>query len=112
MISRHWRGVTRKSAAGRYLRHLRSETFPQLAKLRGYRGFEVHRKAVIDGEEFVVITFWDSLASIRAFSGRKPERAVVPEPARVLMVRYEKTARHYRVAERQPRSTNSTREKK
>ena len=49
-----------------------------------------------DGElEFVTLTRFESLFSVRAFAGADYERAVVPEAARTLLARFDERSAHY-----------------
>jgi heme-degrading monooxygenase HmoA len=97
MIARHWRGVARRERAEAYVEHLRAETFPALARLPGFLSASILRRRVSEGEEFLVITNWESLAAIRAFAGEDVESAVVPDTVQEMMVTFERTARHYEV---------------
>ena len=47
--------------------------------------------------EFLVMTFWDSMAAIRGFAGADPERAVVEPEARAVLAEYDNFVRHYEV---------------
>jgi hypothetical protein len=78
MVARHWRGRSRADTASAYLDHLRIETLPRLRALDGQRGAYVLRREVGDEVEFVVLTLWESLESVRAFAGDDSEAAVVP----------------------------------
>jgi heme-degrading monooxygenase HmoA len=97
MIARHWRGVARRERAEAYIEHLRAETFPALARLPGFLSASILRRRVPEGEEFLVITNWESLAAIRAFAGEDVEGAVVPDTVQEMMVSFDRTARHYEV---------------
>ena len=97
MICRHWRGLVRPDCPDAYIEHLRSQTFPHLADIPGFRGVSLMKRKVSGGVEFVVQTRWDSLDAIVAFAGQDAEVAVVPEEARRLMVEYDARARHYEI---------------
>lgn len=97
MICRYWRGLVRPECPEAYIEHLRSQTFPQLARIKGFQGASLMKRALPAGVEFVVQTRWDSLEAITAFAGEDAEVAVVPEDARRLMVEYDARARHYEV---------------
>lgn len=102
MISRHWKGIVRRGQEETYLRHLRSETFPQLTRLAGFVRASVLRREVDGGTEFQVITVWDSRSAITAFAGADIETAVVPPAARALMVHFDERVVHYDVADAFP----------
>ena len=97
MICRSWRGLVRSDCADVYVEHLRSQTFPQLDRITGFRSVSLLKRKLPAGVEFVVETRWDSLDAIVAFAGQDAEVAVVPEEARRLMVEYDLRARHYEV---------------
>ncbi|HWA38697.1 MAG TPA: hypothetical protein VG873_12595 [Burkholderiales bacterium] len=97
MISRQWRGLAKSAFADAYVEHLRTETFPAIQKLRGFLGAEILRRDVPGGVEFLVVTRWLSLASIRAFAGEEAETAVVPGKVHDMMVDYDRVVRHYEV---------------
>jgi heme-degrading monooxygenase HmoA len=60
-------------------------------------GASILRRAVLEGLEFLVITNWASLESIRAFAGVNAEVAVVPKKVQEMMLDFEARARHYEV---------------
>jgi len=110
MISRQWRGLARPERARDYEEHLRTETFPALHRLSGFEGASILRRSVADGVEFLIVTEWASLESIRAFAGANVETAVVPENVIAMMIEYDRVVRHYEVVERQqvrPMATNT-----
>lgn len=95
MIQRHWRGTARTEHAQQYIEHLRTETFPQLAALPGFIDASILRRPQAGGVEFLIITRWDSLESIRRFAGDDAERAVVPDKVQAMMLSYDSVAIHY-----------------
>jgi heme-degrading monooxygenase HmoA len=99
MISRHWTGVAKAAHADDYVTHLRTETFPALQTITGFRGASILRRNVEDGVEFRIVTVWESLAAIEAFAGPEITRAVVPPAAARLMLRYDPAVEHYEVVE-------------
>ncbi len=100
MISRHWKGVARPEKADTYIDHLRKDTFPQLSKIRGFKGASILRRIVRRGVEFLIVTEWESLDAVREFAGEKPEVAVVPPVVQAMMIAYDKKCRHYEVVEK------------
>ena len=99
MIARHWRGLVKRERAAAYVEHLQSQTLPQLVQLAGFHDARVLRRDLPQGVEFLVVTIWESLDSIRAFAGTDVESAVVPPEARDMMIEYDRTARHYEVVD-------------
>lgn len=99
MIARHWRGLVKRERADAYVEHLQSQTLPQLVQLAGFHDARVLRRDLPQGVEFLVVTIWESLDSIRAFAGHDVESAVVPPAARDMMIEYDRSARHYEVVD-------------
>ena len=103
MIARIWRGVAATSAnADAYERHVTHTVFPSLATIPGHRGARVLRRSDSGRIEFLVITFWDSMASIRKFAGHAAESAVVEPEARAVLVEYDDFVRHYDITQAAP----------
>jgi heme-degrading monooxygenase HmoA len=97
VIARHWTGVAETAQADAYVDHLRRDTFPILAGLAGFIDASILRRTVDDGVEFLIVTRWESLSAIEAFAGGDIARAVVPDAVQAMMVRYDRTVRHYDV---------------
>jgi heme-degrading monooxygenase HmoA len=98
MISRHWQGIARREDADRYIAHLKCDTFPQLASLAGFIRATILRREVAEGTQFQVVTEWEYLEAIHAFSGSDAEGAVVPPAAQAMMVEFDRRAVHYEIA--------------
>src|ERR1043166_8195892 len=98
MLARTWSGVARTDSIEAYLTHLRTATFPALASLPGHCGAYVLRKPSAGGVNVTVITLWESLDAIAAFSGRDVEAAVVPAEAQALLESWDARAVHWDVA--------------
>jgi heme-degrading monooxygenase HmoA len=99
MISRHWRGLAKREHSDAYVEHLLIETFPSIEKLKGFKGASILQRELPTGIEFLVITMWESLDSIREFAGPNVETAVVPQKVRDMMIEYDPIVRHYDVIE-------------
>jgi antibiotic biosynthesis monooxygenase (ABM) superfamily enzyme len=99
MIARIWHGwAATKANADAYEAFLRTTFLPAPRKLAGYRGAEVLRRDSGAEIEFVTITRFDSLDSIRAFAGDDPERANVAPRARDLLSRWDARCSHFELA--------------
>ncbi len=99
MISRQWRGLAEADLAEAYVEHLRMETFPAIRKLPGFVSASILRRVVPEGVEFLIVTQWASLESIRGFAGSNPEVAVVPQKVRDMMLEFDQVVRHYEVVQ-------------
>jgi len=95
MISRMWHGWTKPQHADEYEGMLRAEVLPGIGRVRGYEGAYLLRRTVADEVEFVVITLFDDMDAIRQFAGADYTRAVIHEPARRLLTRFDERSAHY-----------------
>ena len=59
---------------------------PRVRKQKGLLGFYAGRPQGHSRDEFVMVTLWDSVESIRAFVGPDWEQAVVPEEERPVLL--------------------------
>jgi heme-degrading monooxygenase HmoA len=70
MIARVWRGWTDASRAGEYVEYLNRTGVPGLRGTPGNLAvYVLHRLVDDDRTEFVVMSLWDSLESVKAFAG-------------------------------------------
>jgi heme-degrading monooxygenase HmoA len=99
MITRMWRGWTAEGDADDYERFLRTELFPEVAKLPGFLGARILRRPIAGEEEFVTLTSFESLDAVRAFAGEEYETPVIEPEAQRLLSRYEDRALHYELIE-------------
>jgi len=97
MIERHWQGIARKERANEYIDHLRTDTFQEIKKIKGFISASILKRDVSDGVEFLVITRWETLEVIKRFAGEKIETAVVPKLVQDIMLKYDKKVRHYEI---------------
>ena len=101
VIERIWRGATRAADADAYLEYLRRTGIPGYAGTPGNLGVRTLHRIVNGRAEFVLVSRWDSLDSIRAFAGDDIERAVFyPEDDRYLVEREERVSHFVVVDER------------
>jgi heme-degrading monooxygenase HmoA len=66
----------------------------------GYQGVQLFRR--VDGAEveFVVMTWFESLETVKKFAGEDYERAYVPPKAREILSRFDDRSQHYEVREK------------
>jgi heme-degrading monooxygenase HmoA len=96
VIARVWRGWTAEGDADAYERFLRTELFPEVARLEGFGGAHILRRPAPDAEvEFVTVTLFASLEAVRAFAGEDYETPVIEPEAQRLLSHYEDRAVHY-----------------
>jgi heme-degrading monooxygenase HmoA len=86
MIVRTWRGATSAADADRYLAYLHETGLREYRAVPGNQGVLALRRIVGDRAEFLLLSFWESEAAIRAFAGDPLDRAVFyPEDDRFLV---------------------------
>lgn len=95
MITRIWHGWTSPANADGYEQLLRSEVLPGIHRIEGYRGAHLLRRQSGAEVEFVTLTYFEDLDSIRAFAGDDYEVAVVPPEARKLLSHFDQRSTHY-----------------
>jgi heme-degrading monooxygenase HmoA len=99
MIIREWRGRTHRSKAVEYPEHFRRSVAPGLQRIPGFLGAYLSGRAAGDMIEYVVLTRWTDMASIRAFAGADPDKAVVEPAAIAALTEYDLQVNHYEVIE-------------
>jgi len=97
VIARLWTGSTSVGDAPKYLAHLERNVIPELSSISGHRGIYVLQRAEADTATCIVMTLWESMESIRRFSGPDVEAAVVAPEARAVLRSYERRVTHYDV---------------
>lgn len=97
MISRHWIGVVKKEMVSQYLAHLEKTVIPNLIKSDGVKNAYYLKREVDQGIEFLIVTEWDSVDSIKKFAGDNFDTAVVDPYAKSMMVTFDKKVRHYTI---------------
>lgn len=102
MIARLWRGQATNAQADAYFRHVTGTVFPSLKDLAGHRGAWLLRRQAEGQTEFLALTLWESLNSIRAFAGDDIATAIVEPEARAVLADFDDFARHYEVAFKTP----------
>jgi heme-degrading monooxygenase HmoA/uncharacterized protein YciI len=93
---RMWRGRAHPERASEYVAHVTGNVFPRIREIRGYRGAQLLRRVIEDGEiEFVVLTFWESMDAVREFAGPDPDHAVVEPQAQAILREYDAFVDHF-----------------
>ena len=100
MIARIWHGTTPTAKADAYLEFLERRAVPDYRSVPGNLSVHVLERREGDVTHFMTLTFWESLAAIRAFAGEDLERAkYYPEDAGFLL-EFEPGVVHYEVVGR------------
>jgi heme-degrading monooxygenase HmoA len=98
MIARIWTGATRDEDADAYEEYMHQVAVPGYTNIPGHRTLLMLRRSRGDGStEFTMVTCWDDMDSITAFTGPDPERAVFYPRDEQLLVHRDLTVRHYEV---------------
>ena len=85
--------------ADAYPKHFRDRVLSELRQVPGFIGAQLARRDN-DGEvEFLVLTQWQSMDTIRACAGTEAEKAVVEPGAAAALVGFDEHVRHYEVVE-------------
>lgn len=98
MIARTWRGQATTEHADSYYRHFTTNVAPHLKNIAGHQGAYLMRREVDGHVDFLAVTLWDSIETIKKFAGSNPEVAVVEPEARAILSQFDDFVRHYEVA--------------
>ena len=98
MIARIWHGTATTAKADEYYRHFTTAVAPHLKDIQGHRGAYLLRRDVGGQVEFVAVTLWDSIETVKKFAGPKPEVAIVEPEGRTALSAFDDFATHYEVA--------------
>jgi heme-degrading monooxygenase HmoA len=97
MIARLWHGAVPREKGAAYLQFLQRVALPDYRATPGNRGVHLLRREEGDASHFVLISYWESLESIRGFAGDDPDRArYYPEDSGFLL-EMEPRVMHYEV---------------
>jgi heme-degrading monooxygenase HmoA len=98
MILRKWTANIRTADVDEYARYVESTGAGEYRNTAGNLGYQIVVRDLGDGtSEFSTLSWWDSMAAIKAFAGDQPEIAqYYPEDERYLLTRPE-TVDHFRV---------------
>jgi heme-degrading monooxygenase HmoA len=99
MIIREWRGRADAARPDAYPAHFRTHVVPDLRKLPGFRGATLMRRALGNRIEFVVLSRWDNLESVQAFTGADVSKSIVEPGGVAALTEFDPTAQHYEVVE-------------
>ena len=100
-IIRTWKGWTSIENASIYEDMLVHEVFPEVKK-KGVLGLEkvsISTQNIEDEVEFFLVLQFDSIDSVKLFAGENYKNAYIPENAKKVLKRYDKTAEHFELKE-------------
>lgn len=99
MVSRIWHGYTTRDNSDAYENLLRNEILIGIKgkNIQGYKGIQLLRRELPTETEFITIMWFESLDSVVEFAGDNYEKAVVPDKAQRILLRFDKVSQHYDV---------------
>jgi heme-degrading monooxygenase HmoA len=98
MIARTWHGTATPAKAGSYRDHFITEVAPHLKEIAGHQGAYLLQREVDGRVEFLAVTLWDSIETIKSFSGPDPGRATIEPEGRAALLSFDEHASNYEVA--------------
>ncbi|HET9408629.1 MAG TPA: antibiotic biosynthesis monooxygenase [Candidatus Sulfotelmatobacter sp.] len=99
MIVRIWHGAVPASKADEYLKLMRTVAIPDYRSIPGNKGAYALRRVEGDKAHFLMLTFWESEAAIRAFTGDNINQAKYYDFDKNFLLELEPTSTHYEVYE-------------
>lgn len=100
MIAREWRCICPAEKIEDFIPYLHETGVRDAESTAGFRGAEILQRELDGAYEVVLITFWDSVESIKGFSGDDIEKAVLYPEDYKYGITSEPTVRHYSVRDR------------
>lgn len=97
MIARTWRGTATIAKADDYDRYFRTKLASHLKDTVGHQGAYLLRRKVDGHVEFLAVTLWDSIETIKKFAGSDPDVALVEPEGRAALSAFDDFARNYEV---------------
>ena len=98
MIIRIWHGLTRSEDGDDYFDYIMKTGVPFYRSQKGCQGVLVSRRIKEGYAEFLLLSLWDSMESIRRFTGPEVDKAVYHFPGdRTWLVEMETFVRHFEI---------------
>ena len=97
MIARLWHGAVHAEKAEEYRRYLEKTGLTDYRSTPGNRGVTVLRRVEGRVAHYLLVTFWESEAAIRAFAGDDIERARYYPEDEAFLLELEPKVVHYEV---------------
>jgi heme-degrading monooxygenase HmoA len=100
MITRIWHGTTPATKADEYLNLMRTLAIPDYRSTPGNHGAYALRRIEGETAHFLMLTFWESEESIRAFAGNNIAVAKYYDFDKDFLLEMEPYATHYKMYDR------------
>ena len=97
MIMRFWKGSTQQSDSDSYYEYLQETGVKGYRETTGNRGVYVLRRNAGELSEFLLLSLWDSVESIKGFAGSDYEKAVFYPEDEKYLVKFERHVEHFEV---------------
>ena len=93
MTVRLWYGKVEASKADEYAEFMKERAAPDYSSVDGLQKLLFLRKIEADVAHFLLVTYWDSMESVKKFAGEHPEKAkYYPEDDLFLLEKEETSA--------------------
>ncbi len=93
MIVRMWHGRVDSSKSDEYAEFVKQRAAPDYRSVDGLQKLLFLRKNEKDVAHFLLVTYWDSMESVKKFAGEQPEKAkYYPEDDQFLLEKEELSA--------------------
>ena len=99
-IARTWSCRADAKNADAYPKHFRDKVLPELDAIPGFLGAMLMRREEDGVVEYTVLTRWVSMDTIRRFTGRDVNEAVVHPEIALALLDYDKTVQHAEIMEK------------
>ena len=97
MIVRTWTAHTTPDRELAYLEQVREVVLPHLREIPGYLGSRFLRRHTKGEVEFLVLTYWESMAAVEALSGGDSSQAYLPPEIAATLERFDHEALQFEV---------------
>ena len=97
MISRMWHGRVPTVKAKAYREFLMKRATPDYRSIEGNNQVYILERHEGEVTHFIMLTFWDSLESVRGFAGEEVERAKYYPEDKDFLLEFEPNVIHYEV---------------
>lgn len=94
-VARVWHGVVPAARADEYQQYLYESGIKKIRGIPGNLGAEMLRREMGDRTEFIVISYWPSLESIKAFAGQDITKAHFLPRDREFLIDPDLEVKHY-----------------
>ena len=98
MIARIWRAsATAGENADAYCSHFATEVVPHLRAIDGQHGALLLKRQAGQQVEFIALTLWDSIETVKQFTGPGVDVAIVAPQAQAVLATFDAFVTHYEI---------------